>query len=246
MGDGLFGNPITNSTLEGLPDYVDKKNIERKDRARVALNMKNAEEKSVRAGQYLQNMKEQCNGDLGGTLCLLYNATGDPIRYVTNKDFYEGHVGPTPYPIEIANGQWAAFLHVPKSTKSPYSVGAIVYRGKDPRGVDCDWMVSWDNATDKETYRTKDNVIKCAFVCLFLFLSFYNFDKQKVQVYSEVREKDYFFSCDWEAIYKKTQVSGVCHDGVKDANNRHGCSLSASIGNSRFPILIAVFTLQDV
>ncbi|XP_015901068.3 23 kDa jasmonate-induced protein [Ziziphus jujuba] len=209
MGDGLFGNPITNSTLEGLPDYVDKKNIERKDRARVALNMKNAEEKSVRAGQYLQNMKEQCNGDLGGTLCLLYNATGDPIRYVTNKDFYEGHVGPTPYPIEIANGQWAAFLHVPKSTKSPYSVGAIVYRGKDPRGVDCDWMVSWDNATDKETYRTK--------------------------VYSEVREKDYFFSCDWEAIYKKTQVSGVCHDGVKDANNRHGCSLSASIGNSRFP-----------
>ncbi|XP_060675781.1 uncharacterized protein LOC132805046 [Ziziphus jujuba] len=71
MGDGLFGNPITNTTLEGLPDYENKKNIERKDRARVALNMKNATEKSMRAVQYLQNMKEQCDGELGGTLCLL-------------------------------------------------------------------------------------------------------------------------------------------------------------------------------
>ncbi|KAH7510888.1 hypothetical protein FEM48_ZijujUnG0074400 [Ziziphus jujuba var. spinosa] len=125
MGDGLFGNPITNSTLKGLPDYAFENNIESKDRARVALNMKNAEEKSMRAVQYLQDMKEQCDGDLGGTLCLLYNATGNPIRYVTHYDWGNGHPGPTPYPMEIANGQWAAFLHVPLSRDKPYATGPL-------------------------------------------------------------------------------------------------------------------------
>ncbi|KAH7511258.1 hypothetical protein FEM48_ZijujUnG0030100 [Ziziphus jujuba var. spinosa] len=111
--------------------------------------MRSSEEKSVRAVQYLQTMKDQCDGELGGTLCLLYNATGDPIRYVTHYDWGNGHPGPTPYPMEIANGQWAAFVHVPLSRDKPYATGAIVYGGKDPRGVDCDWMVSWDNPTDK-------------------------------------------------------------------------------------------------
>ncbi|XP_015901081.3 23 kDa jasmonate-induced protein [Ziziphus jujuba] len=221
MGDGLFGNPITNATLEGMPDYEDNRNIDRKDRARVALNMRSSEEKSVRAVQYLQTMKDQCDGELGGTLCLLYNATGDPIRYVTHYDWGNGHPGPTPYPMEIANGQWAAFLHVPLSRDKPYATGAIVYGGKDPRGVDCDWMVSWDNPTDKINNTPK--------------------------IYSEIREKNHFLNPDyWPAVYNKMQVSGICHDSVKDVDNQYGCSLSVSIGSNRFPILVAVFTLQDV
>ena len=42
MGSNVFGNPITNKTLEQMPDYIGKK-ITRKDRAEVAMNMKNAE-----------------------------------------------------------------------------------------------------------------------------------------------------------------------------------------------------------
>ncbi|KAH7536934.1 hypothetical protein FEM48_Zijuj03G0038900 [Ziziphus jujuba var. spinosa] len=214
MGDAVFGNPITNSTL-GLPDFLDKKNIQRIDRARMTLNMKNAEEKNAKALQYLEKLKEQSEVGLG-TLCLLYNATGDAISYVTHKNWH-GRIGASPYPMQIANGQWAAFMHV---SKPVHSIGAVVYRGKDPQGVDCDWMVSWDNPNDKNKWNT--------------------------QAYSEIREKNHFSNCDWQVVYDKMQVSGVYHDGVEDKNNWDRCFLSACIGNHKFPIFVAVFTLQDV
>ncbi|XP_060675778.1 uncharacterized protein LOC132805044 [Ziziphus jujuba] len=150
MGDAVFGNPITNSTL-GLPDFLDKKNIQRIDRARMALNMKNAEKKNAKALQYLEKLKEQS---------------------------------------EIANGQWAAFMHV---SKPVHSIGAVVYSGKDPQGVDCYWMVSWDNPNDKNKWNT--------------------------QAYSEIREKNHFSNCDWQVVYDKMQISGVYQDGVEDKNN---------------------------
>ncbi|XP_048329961.2 23 kDa jasmonate-induced protein isoform X1 [Ziziphus jujuba] len=218
MGDGVFGNPITNSTLKRLPEFEDDYNITSIDRACVALNMKNAEEKNVRALQYLEMLKEKCGVDLG-TLCLLYNATGDTIKLVTYKNWY-GNIGASPYPMEIANGQWGAFLHVKKSP-GPNSVGAVVYRGKDPTGVECDWMVSFDNPDNKVQLNTK--------------------------AYTEVREIDHFLlDSTWATIYNLMQSSGYFHDSTKDKNNQKGCSLSVSIGNDHFPIAVAVFTLQDV
>ncbi|GMJ14225.1 hypothetical protein HRI_005091700 [Hibiscus trionum] len=38
------------------------------------------------------------------------------------------------------NGQWGVFLHV-----GDESAGAVVYRGKNKDGQDCDWMQAWRN-----------------------------------------------------------------------------------------------------
>ncbi|KAH7510582.1 hypothetical protein FEM48_ZijujUnG0110400 [Ziziphus jujuba var. spinosa] len=218
MGDAVFGNPIRNSTLRGLLEFEDDYNITSIDRARVALNMKNAEEKNVRALQYLENLKENCGVDLG-TLCLLYNATGNTIKFVTHKNWY-GNIGASPYPMEIANGQWGAFLHV-KRNPDPNSDGAVVYRGKDPTEVECDWMVSWHNHDNKVHWNTK--------------------------AYAKVREIDHFLpDRTWGTIYDSMLSSGYFHDSTRDNDNRTGCSLSVSIGNDHFPIAVAVFKLQDV
>lgn len=48
MASNVFGNPITNATLEAMPEYIGKK-ITRADRAHVAWNMRNAEGKDVNA-----------------------------------------------------------------------------------------------------------------------------------------------------------------------------------------------------
>ncbi|KAH7516224.1 hypothetical protein FEM48_Zijuj10G0112600 [Ziziphus jujuba var. spinosa] len=137
---GVFGNPVTDETLEGLPRY-DGKQIGPIDRARVALNWKNAEGKDVRALQHAENLMEKCGVDVA-TLCLIYNATGGTVEYSGHKD-WEGHLGAAPYPIMIENGQWGVFLHLQNPGSDAGCVGAVVYRGTNAENEDCDWMLAW-------------------------------------------------------------------------------------------------------
>jgi hypothetical protein len=77
------------------------------------------------------------------TKCLIYNATGATLDYITYNDWH-GHIFETPYPSQIQNGQWGAFLHVHPKAAAKGSAGAVVYRTKRPSGSDsCDWLFCW-------------------------------------------------------------------------------------------------------
>ncbi|KAK8923429.1 hypothetical protein KSP39_PZI019053 [Platanthera zijinensis] len=152
MASNVFGNPITNATLEGMPEYQGK-TITRKDRAHVALNMKNAQEKDRNARQYVENLKARWGTGVS-TLCVVYNSTGDALTFITAHDWH-GHIGPATYPVRIENGQWGGFLHVKTSGAATGSSAAAVYRGKNDAGADCDWMLSWSTPWDRNLYNNK-------------------------------------------------------------------------------------------
>ncbi|KAK1271251.1 hypothetical protein QJS04_geneDACA007429 [Acorus gramineus] len=181
MAYNVSGNPITNSTLEGMPEYAGK-TITRTDRAHVAMNMKNAANKDVNARQYVENLKKSWGTGVS-TLCLLYNATGDTVTFVTSHDWH-GHIGPSPYPTEIANGQWGGFLHVKTSGTATGSSAGVVYHGKNEAGVRCDWMMAWSNPWDRNLFDNK--------------------------AYTEIREADHF-SRFWGAVSNLLDSSGLTH-----------------------------------
>lgn len=159
MAVSVFGNPITNSTLEGTPEFAGKKDIQKIDRARAALNLKNSDGKQDSCLKHLEKLKEKL-GIIDGvaTLCCVYNATGETVKFVTHHDWVGQNEVP-PYPAEIENGQWAVFVHVRNIQVIPGgSVGAIVYRSKNPFGVDCDWMMAWNNPSD---LRSLHNTVSC-------------------------------------------------------------------------------------
>jgi hypothetical protein len=140
MAYEVFGNPITDDTLKAMPGY-EGKTIARTDRAYVALQMKNAERKDVEARDYVQGLKNSYGNGVS-TLCLVYNATGDPVSLVGSNDWH-GHIGAAPYPSIIENGQWGAYLHVHPTGAATGSEGAVVYRGMSSNGKKYDWMFSW-------------------------------------------------------------------------------------------------------
>ncbi|KAM7271962.1 hypothetical protein ACFE04_031176 [Oxalis oulophora] len=140
MAYEVFGNPITDETLKALPQY-EGKTITRHDRAYMALQMKNAEEKDVNARKYVETLKSQYGNGVS-TLCLIYNATGDPIHQVGSNDWH-GHIASSPYPSVIANGQWGAFLHVHPTGAAAGSQAAVVYRGMNSNGTNYDWCIVW-------------------------------------------------------------------------------------------------------
>ncbi|KAM1717006.1 hypothetical protein ACFX11_024899 [Malus domestica] len=151
MADNVFGEPITNATLEGMREYADRRGqIERIDRARVAMNMKNVAGKDVKARTRVEKLKAESGAGIA-TLCLVYNATGSTLEYVGQKDWI-GLMGKSPYPPLIANGQWAAFLHVRDPKIQWGSSAAVVYRGKNAGGINCDWVLSWANPKDRVTW----------------------------------------------------------------------------------------------
>lgn len=104
MPSNVFGTPVTYQTVQALPEYIGKK-IGRKERAHVALNMKNAEGKDINARNYVENLKKQSGYGIS-SLCLVYSATGDTIRLVANKD-WSGNIGPIPN----TDCKWAVGCH---------------------------------------------------------------------------------------------------------------------------------------
>jgi hypothetical protein len=164
MASNVFGTPITDETLKAMPEYHGKQ-ISQKDRACVAMDMKNAEGKDANARKFVEALREQHADEqqLQTTLCLIYNATGDPVTYV--RDYHwAGHLGGSPYPVVISNGQWAAFLHRQWSNESD-TQASVVYSGKNNRGDYKHWLITWRHITgkDNQVYHLHD----------FLFLVFH-------------------------------------------------------------------------
>uniref|UniRef100_A0A8R7V9X7 Uncharacterized protein n=1 Tax=Triticum urartu TaxID=4572 RepID=A0A8R7V9X7_TRIUA len=108
--------------------------------------------------------------------CLIYNATGATLSLATYSDWH-GHIYDTPYPSDIQNGQWGAFLHVHPRGAAAGSAGAVVYRTKLPSGDDgsCDWLFS--NGVNTACIHT---------------------------AYTEIREEDHYPSVgSWDFIYNE-------------------------------------------
>lgn len=208
MAANVFGNPVTDDTVRLF--YPNLTEITANDRARVALKLKNAEEKAQNASTYVHNLKN----DFGVgtcTLCMIYNATGDDLTFVLNHT-WQGFLWKSPYPTLIQNGQWAAFLHV-RSTLAGYSAEAVVYRGKNKYGTLCDWMLAWSIAPMGS----------------------------KNCVYTEIREKDHYFTDRWGYIDWKMNDHPNFH-----SDTCYWCKSTISVGGSGSPELEAVMTLEDV
>ncbi|XP_072973032.1 23 kDa jasmonate-induced protein-like [Typha angustifolia] len=184
MAYNVFGTPITTKTLERMSEYIGK-TITRKDRAKVALDMKNAESKDVNARQFVEQLKERYGNGVA-TLCVIYNATGDPLTYITSHDYF-GHIWHSPYPYKIENGQWGAFLHGKVAGATSGSNATVVYRGMNQAGNHCDWMLAWDNPWNRIIYSCK--------------------------AYTEIREPNHFDSTVWGVISDKMERSSIhCED----------------------------------
>ncbi|WJX46644.1 hypothetical protein P8452_33424 [Trifolium repens] len=135
-----FGVVVDNEKLEEMERYIGKTKTQ-EDRAREAMNLINEDDKNAKAAQYVESVKANY-GDGASTLCLVYNATGETITFVTNHD-YLGFIARTPYPIVIGNGQWGAFLHVHGTSEFTGTEAAVVYRGKNADGNDRDFLLAW-------------------------------------------------------------------------------------------------------
>ncbi|KAK3118165.1 hypothetical protein QOZ80_9BG0695220 [Eleusine coracana subsp. coracana] len=106
------------------------------------MKMINAGGKDTNAQTFIDNLKDRYGNGIS-TKCLIYNATGTTLNFVTYNDWH-GHIYETPYPSVIQNGQWGAYLHVHPSAAMVGSAGAAVYRSKVPSSNDsCDWLFSW-------------------------------------------------------------------------------------------------------
>ncbi|XVE81046.1 hypothetical protein DITRI_Ditri15bG0031700 [Diplodiscus trichospermus] len=151
MSTDVFGKPITEEVLLKIPEYANKA---RKERAEVAKKWKQKDGKYEEALKYVRGLKEKWGTGVS-TLCLVYNATGEPLNFVTSHDWY-GHIYET-YPQVIENGQWGGFLHVKTAGPPSGSEAAVVYRGKNKDGKGADWMLAWDNPWNRIQY---DNQVK--------------------------------------------------------------------------------------
>ena len=149
MADMVFGNPITEETLKGMPEYQNKTTITLTDKAHMALSMKNVAE--ARAFEYMENLKAVIiHFDGVITLGCIYNATGSTITHSVKHDFSGKLAAQSTYPAKIENGQYGVFKHEGTCGNYPGSCGAVVYRGTNKDGKACDWMFSWSNPTSKD------------------------------------------------------------------------------------------------
>ncbi|XP_022723014.1 23 kDa jasmonate-induced protein-like [Durio zibethinus] len=170
LATDVFGEPVTENVVMGIPEYA---NRARQIRADVARRWKERDDKYEKALGYVKALKSQWGTGVS-TLCLVYNATGEPLTFVTSHDWF-GHIYQT-YPRVIANGQWGGFLHVKTAGAASGSEAAVVYRGKNKDGRATDWLLAWDNPWRRIDL---DN-----------------------QAYAEIHAAGYFERVDWGAIAK--------------------------------------------
>ncbi|XP_057957971.1 23 kDa jasmonate-induced protein-like [Malania oleifera] len=139
MSSNVFGTPITDDYIKGLPGAPN--DITAAVRAQYAMDYINDGSKNVDAQTYVDNLKSQYGN---GITCrvVFYNATGGTLSYVTDHD-YHGHIGAAPYPLKLQNGQWGAFLHVHPTGAMVGSSAAAVYGGVNGSGEGRDWMMAW-------------------------------------------------------------------------------------------------------
>lgn len=214
MANNVFGDPVDDDLVKTIPPY-DKEGyvITRKDRAHVALNMKNADDRNTNAYNTVKAWKAEY-GDGVSTLCLVFNATGDPVTLVGDPVNWEGMLWEIPVPHEIANGQWGAFLHVKPHWPNWHldgSAGGIVYRGLNNAGVVNDFMCSWYNPWEGDNH-----------------------------AYTMIREKDHFVgSEEWNQLKALTKKSGL--NGSDEWN---GCVANVTIGSDTTSLYEARISLE--
>ncbi|XP_028095122.1 23 kDa jasmonate-induced protein-like [Camellia sinensis] len=73
------------------------------------------------------------------------NKTKGSIAYSVKHDFSGKLAKESTYPPKIEDDQPGVFNHEETSGEKTGSCGAVVYRGKNKNGKDCDWMFSWSN-----------------------------------------------------------------------------------------------------
>ena len=179
----VFGAPVTSETLKGMPKYANKTTT-RLERAREALNNQNANGKADQAAKIVDQLKEKY-GDGPSTKCMIYNATGDKVTFVLSHD-YHGHIyDMSPYPVEIENGQWGAFLHVHSSGAAVGSSAAVVYHGLNNDDEGRDWCLSWITPWSSVLYNN--------------------------YAYAEVRETDHYYTDRWDYINSLMEKAGQTH-----------------------------------
>ncbi|KAL7234930.1 hypothetical protein ACSBR1_018407 [Camellia fascicularis] len=101
MAYKVFGNPITEETLKGMPEYANKSIITHVDKAHMAFNMKSSVEAQVR--EYMENLQKKVPGDRVHTFCKIYNATGDIVTFYTKHDYSGKLAEYSVYPVIIKN-----------------------------------------------------------------------------------------------------------------------------------------------
>ncbi|CAL5381054.1 unnamed protein product [Camellia sinensis] len=147
MAYKVFGNPITEETLKGMPEYANKSIITHVDKAHVAFNMKSTVEAQAR--EYMENLQKKVPGDRVHTFCKIYNATGATVKFYTKRDYSGKLAAGSVYPVKIKNGQCGVFVHEGTkemgTEKCNGSCGAVVYSGRNNDKEVCDWMMSWSN-----------------------------------------------------------------------------------------------------
>jgi len=143
MAPKVFGNPIADETLKAIPTYANKE-ITPLNRAHEALKLMES-----RAVEHIQGLQPEYGTGMS-TLCAVYNATGHTLKFIAGDD-WQGCVIGAPYPTEIANGQWGTFQHVGSTLAKARSSAAVVYRGKNQAGDDCDFMFSWSTPCPPES-----------------------------------------------------------------------------------------------
>lgn len=134
-----FGEVVDGATLDdlGLPNT-------KANRAKIALRFMYNDDKKGQASRYVQNLKDMY-GNGSSTLCIVYNASGDPLRISTAHSWYNGSFYNVGCPGEIGNGQWAGWLHVHDQGKATGSLGAVAYTGKNRHDQDRDFLVAWSS-----------------------------------------------------------------------------------------------------
>nr|XP_048318564.1 23 kDa jasmonate-induced protein-like [Ziziphus jujuba var. spinosa] len=123
----------------------------------------------------------------------------------------------SPYPKEIAKGQWGVFLHVREKQVvfASSSVGAVVYRVKKQFVFENDWMSAWNNPLDPHSSQNT--------------------------AYTEIHEAGHFNKLVLDKILKKPKECGTTSKSECD-----GCLSSVKIGNEIIPIFEAVLMLKNV
>ncbi|KAF3447939.1 hypothetical protein FNV43_RR08646 [Rhamnella rubrinervis] len=139
MAGNVFGNPVTDDIVRLI--YPGENEITPKLKAKVAFQYINADGRDVNCKNFVHNLKQRYGSGIS-SLCMIFNATGSTLTYVSNKDWH-GQIYESPYPSLIQNGQWGAFLHTRPKVSLEGSEGAVVYRGKNNAGVQSDWMLAW-------------------------------------------------------------------------------------------------------
>ncbi|XP_028113281.1 jasmonate-induced protein homolog [Camellia sinensis] len=148
MAYKVFGNPITEETLKGMPEYANKSIITHVDKARMAFNMNSTVEAQV--CEYMENLQKKLPCDIVSTFGTIYNATGDIVKSYAYRDYPGKSADESVYPVTIRNGQCGVFLHGETkemgTEKCNGSCGAVVYLGRNNNEEVCEWMMSWSNS----------------------------------------------------------------------------------------------------